>query len=159
MAFDTCQKTEDDPNTQFPTFDDLQKPVCHSARRCGISDTTRQNKKRDARFREHDMKLLSFHGHTYRSRPYRALFTFCSYLLPRFRPDGAFIFFCKSDNFFILLLKEAAFDACQKTEDDLNTRIPTFNDLQKPVCHSARRCGISDTTRHPQKTRWPLPRA
>jgi len=71
------------------TFDDLQKPVCHSARRCGISDTTRQNKKQDARFREHDKKLLSFHGHTYGLRPYRADLVVCYILLPRFRPDGA----------------------------------------------------------------------
>jgi|GEM_PF-4489617 len=34
------------------------KRTCHSTRRCGISDTTLQNKKRDARFREHDNEKI-----------------------------------------------------------------------------------------------------
>jgi len=67
--------------------------------------------------------LASFNKIRIWLRPYSAVLSFSFMILPIFRPDGALFYGTKMVFVFILLLKEVAFDACQKMEDDPNRQI------------------------------------
>jgi len=67
------------------------------------------NKKRDARFREHDMKLFAVLLAQKQVSPLQCVSSFYLKLLPIFRPDGALLALQEIVLYFVLLSKEVAF--------------------------------------------------